>query len=284
MKNNIAAVVVLYNPDKNFINNIYTYINQVSLLIVVDNSENPDHSFYNVLQKEQHVKFIINNENTGIAKAVNTGVQFASAQGFEWVLLMDQDSFFEEKMIQMYLARFNELTDKKTIAVIGPEIGKKEENIPPGKINSVNSLITSGSIINVEIFMRTGGYNEKLFIDEVDHEYCYRIRLQGYSVLQMTNIYMEHSLGRQSQITTILQKKKIKSFHSPVRLYYIVRNCCYIISIYKKKFPEEIKLKRKDMLVRIKNNFLYGNNRLSTLKHVILGFVHYKMNRFGKLK
>ena len=279
----IAAVVVIYNPDKKFINNIYTYFNQVSLLIIIDNSENTDTSFYETLQDDERIKFIINNENTGIAKAINTGVQLAASNGFQWALTMDQDSFFEKKMIEKYFEEFNSLPEKNKVAVIGPVTDKAEDNNSTGKIKKVTSLITSGSLINTLIFTRAGGYNEKLFIDEVDHEYCYRANLLGYSILQFKDVLLEHSLGSQLSVKTISGKNKIKSFHSPVRLYYIVRNCCYIISVYKSLFPEEIKLKRKDLLVRIKNNLLYGPKKLSSLKYIIRGFIHYKRNRFGKL-
>ncbi len=71
MITSIAAVVVLYNPAENFIRNIYTYIDQVSLLVIVDNSENPDSSFYKSLESHANVKLIVNNENTGIAKSIN---------------------------------------------------------------------------------------------------------------------------------------------------------------------------------------------------------------------
>jgi rhamnosyltransferase len=283
MKTDIAAVVVLYNPDKKFINNIYTYASHVSLLILVDNSEIPDHSFYESFVHDPTVKLIINNENTGIARAVNSGIELAAANGFAWAMVMDQDSFFKQAMIEKYLADFNKLADKNNIAVTGPVTDGKVSVTAHENIQNVTSLITSGSLINISIFIAIGGYNEQFFIDEVDHEYCYRAKLKGYAIFQLQDVSLEHSLGHQLEVTTLSGKNKLKSFHSPVRLYYIVRNCCYVIAAYKKIFPREMKLKRKDMLVRIKNNFLYGSHRLAVLRYVMLGFMHYKMNRFGKL-
>ncbi len=283
MNKNIGAVVVLYNPDKNYIKNINTYLYHVSLLVIVDNSEIPDYSVYKLLEHNNHVKFIINKENTGISKAINDGVKLAVKEGIEWVLTMDQDSFFENNMIESYLSELNEISNNKKVAVIGPVLEKKSEEFIPTKIKEVTSLITSGSLINTSIFSEIGGYNEKLFIDEVDHEYCYRIKMLGYSVLQLENILLNHTLGRQHPVKTLSGEKKIKTFHSPVRLYYIVRNCCFIISTYKKQFPEEIKLRRKDLAVRIKNNLLYGPKKISLIKHIILGYIHFKRKRFGKL-
>ena len=50
MNKKVAAVVVLYNPDKNYIKNINTYLYHVSLLVIVDNSEIPDYSVYSSLE------------------------------------------------------------------------------------------------------------------------------------------------------------------------------------------------------------------------------------------
>jgi len=42
MRSKIAAVVVLYNPDKNILKNIDSYINSVDKVYVIDNSEDKD--------------------------------------------------------------------------------------------------------------------------------------------------------------------------------------------------------------------------------------------------
>jgi len=44
LKENLAGVIVLYNPDGSVINNIVSYIDSLSHLYVIDNSENPDNS------------------------------------------------------------------------------------------------------------------------------------------------------------------------------------------------------------------------------------------------
>lgn len=283
MSPKIAAVTVLYNPDKNFTDNVLTYAGHVSLQVIVDNREDPDPRIYESLQHNENIKFIINHQNNGIAKALNEGTRLAMQHGCDWVLTMDQDSCFEKSMIEKYLENFHRLQGKETIAVIGPVFENEINTGAPGKVKEVTSLITSGSLINTTVFNEIGGYNENLFIDEVDHEYCYRAKLKGYSVLQFQDIFLQHQLGRSVHVTTITGKKnKNKTLHSPTRLYYIVRNSCYVIAMYKKSFPLEMKIKRKDVLVRIKNNFLYGDKKMAVIKYAILGYLDYKRNRFGK--
>lgn len=282
MKQKIGAVVVLYNPSIDFINNIYSYIDYVSHLIIIDNSENPNTALSESFSQYQNATLILNNENSGVAKALNTGIKLLALKNYDWALTMDQDSYFEKDMISNYIEDLNEITDKTKIAVIGPAIANKDDNKISKKITEVTNLITSGSFINIETFNEIGGYTEKLFIDEVDHDYCFRAKISGYAILRFEHISLCHTLGEKIMIKTVLGKRKVKTFHPPLRLYYIVRNCCYIFSIYKKRFPEEIKFKRRDLLVRIKNNLLYGTKRFSSLRNIILGYIHYKTNRFGK--
>ena len=283
MRKNIAAVTVLYNPDKNFLTNINSYAKFVSLLIVIDNSENPDLSFHAALSSNPLIKIITYNENKGIASALNDGINMASQSGFEWVLTMDQDSSFEETMLERYLSYFERMPEKSQIAAFGPAF--EGDNLKNQEITAVKvaSVITSGSLVNVSIFNKIGGFDNKLFIDEVDHEYCYRAGSIGFTVFQLPQIYLQHRLGKQVSVTGISGKKNMqKTLHSPLRLYYIVRNSCHVISRYRASLPVEMKIKRKDVLVRIKNNFLYGNSKIDMLKYVVRGFVDYKRGRFGK--
>lgn len=276
----LAAVVVLYNPPVGYIQNIRSYADHVTLLIVVDNTEIPGDPEYNALKEFNHLQIITNNENKGIAAAINDGIEFAVKEGYEWVLTMDQDSGFTSGMISRYLEFFGAMPGKELVAVVGP-VHDKSVN-PANEVYEVTGLITSGSFINTTIFKTVGGYNEKLFIDEVDLEYCYRSKLGGFKILEFSHIGMEHTLGKIKNVRTPRGREKAKNLHSPLRLYYIVRNCCYVIKKYKKHFPMEMKNKRKDLLVRIKNNLLYGNHRFESVRKMIRGYADYRRNRFGK--
>ena len=93
---------------------------------------------------------------------------------------------------------------------------------------------------------------------------------------------MNHALGNKKQITSIFGSKKTRILHSPIRLYYIVRNSLYMSEKYKNVFPIAIKKTNRDVIVRIKNNLLYGSEKWSTIKFLVLGILHFKKNRFGK--
>ncbi len=275
----IIAVVVIYHPNKLVLKNISTYHSFLKQVIVVDNSEVPNKKFLSDLETELKVELIVNAQNIGIAAALNKGIEKAILLGAEWILTMDQDSYFEGEMLKSYFKTFDEIVDKKNIAVLGPTYTHQLNIV---EIKKVKTLITSGSLINAKRFRQLNGYDEKLFIDEVDNDYCYRAQLEGFDLFQCNSIYMNHSLGSIKEIKTILGKKIVRSLHSPVRLYYIIRNALYMNMKYKDAFPEAIKKTRKDVISRIKNNILFGNDKLTTLRYIILGILDFRKRRFGK--
>lgn len=91
----------------------------------------------------------------------------------------------------------------------------------------VERTITSGSIINVRIANKIGGFNTDLFIDGVDHEYCYKIRDRGYKILKFGGIFMEHHIGS-PVMYRFLWRTVIPSNHNAIRRYYITRNNIYL--------------------------------------------------------
>ena len=95
----IAGLIVLYHPGFEVINNIQSYLREIEKLFVVDNSE-PN---YNSVEQEliklgANFRYIVNSKNLGIAKALNQGVEAAVSEGFEWLLTMDQDSYFTDNL------------------------------------------------------------------------------------------------------------------------------------------------------------------------------------------
>ena len=284
MSYKIAAVTVLYQPAPDVFQNILSYSKDVQLLVIVDNSPIPDKALHLQLKGLGHVNIIPFLDNKGIAAALNAGIQLAISKGFSSVLTMDQDSSFEPGIAAAYFAQYAALTHPDSIAVVGPN----HEDVTSPKTTetclSVDTVITSGSILNTSIFTKLGKYNEDLFIDEVDHEYCYRAIVAGYQILQMPNILLNHNLGTTLFVSNASGKKTLKrNVHSGIRLYYMVRNTAFIHKQYKKVFPAQMKLKRYDLMIRIKNKLLYNGNRLSTLKYIWLGYYHFLTNRFGKL-
>ena len=63
----LAGVVVVYNPGDGVLNSINSYIDDLDILYVVDNSSFDNTKLFN----NDKIKYIPNMDNMGIAKALN---------------------------------------------------------------------------------------------------------------------------------------------------------------------------------------------------------------------
>jgi len=279
----IAGLVILYRPNISILENIKTYLPFLDKLIVFDNTELADKYLHNVLLSLEKITLVHDCENRGIAKRLNEGVNMCIKENFSWLLTMDQDSFFEGLMFSDYLNCLKLLKDNYIVAMTGIEYEKV-----PAKIGcdyqTTQQLITSGSIINVEAYKTIGGFDEALFIDDVDTDYCYNAIKSGFQIIKFTNIFLNHSLGNVSYHKSLKTfKTSSRTLHSSVRLYYMVRNFFYINEKFPQHiFKEERKRRKKDLIHRIKNNFLYGTDKLTLLRFVILGWWDFRRKRMGK--
>lgn len=276
-----AACVILYNPDESVIKNIQSYINHVEKIYLVDNSKVINIDLQETYGSLLKTDIIHDGINRGIAKRLNQVCDLAIQDGFEYLLTMDQDSYFDENAIAKYF-KCIETIYEKDVSMFGVNYQQKTNRLTCNH-EKVKFLITSGSIINLKLFKNIGDFDENLFIDFVDTEYCFRAIQKNYSIIKFTNIYLQHSLGQVSEKYSFKSlKKTIRTFHSEIRLYYITRNYFYVRSLYQKEFPLEIALLRKDILNRIKNKILYTGNRLKTIKLLIKAIYDYKKNKMSK--
>jgi len=280
----IAAVVILYNPDQDVAVNILSYHDYTERVYVLDNTEKQKEEIKTNLSSFEKAIYIQDGENKGIANRLNQACRLAISEGFEWLLTMDQDSSFKKEDLLAYLSCIKSVSESEKIAMTGVRfVGLKEKSLTCG-YKEVTSLITSGSIINLKLIEEIGDFDEALFIDLVDIEFCFRSILKGFKIVQFENIFLNHSLGKSSVHKSLKNfKNTVRSLHSPSRIFYMARNYLYIEKKYKNDFEEEVYVLKKDLLNRIKNNLLYNKKRFSVLKFFLSGIINYKRNNMGKL-
>ncbi len=232
MKDLTAAGIVLYNPDINRMKeNINAIINQVDYVILVDNgSKNKsdieaaiEHSFYN------SDKLIINfsQKNNGIAWALNQIFKIAEEQNVKWVLTLDQDSVCPSDIIESYI---NYSTSISKIGILCPTIVDKNAGILEGDVHKTEEIkrcITSGSFTSLAAWKQLSGFDEKMFIDGVDFDFCDRLRMNGYKIIRIGSISLTHELGKITTHRFLFKTVKVQN-HSALRKYYIVRNRFYL--------------------------------------------------------
>lgn len=267
----VAAVVIWYNPSQEFVKNILTYSKHVEKVIIVDNSTFENRKF---LLEYQNFEYIPLNENKGIAEALNIGLQCAIESGMDWALTMDQDSWFDEEDILRFLDPNAKHFNESGVAIFAPALGLFQ----PDSITDMTLAITSGSLTNLSIFQSTSGFNENLFIDEVDHDYCYRLIRAGHRILRLNRVFLHHTLG--SPISkNILGWNMVSSNHNAIRKYYITRNLFYI----SRQYPEFNRRKIRPVLRMIFNIFFVeDSDKKSKFINVIMGIWDFKSGKMGK--
>jgi rhamnosyltransferase len=215
-----------------------------------------------------------NHNNLGIAKALNIGCERALDDGIKWVLTMDQDSLFEKNKIKRYLKiakqKFN---DNSKLAIIAPNVGVTNKD------QYCNKVITSGNILNLKAYQEVGGFNNSLFIDEVDHEICFRLIKKGFKILKLGQVHMKHQLGDTKEYKILFFKFSAMN-HSYVRKYYIFRNRF----LMRKRFPEFTKGYLKTCIEDMIKVILVEDDKIRKLKFILRGICDYKKGILGKCR
>ena len=284
MKNNFAACVILYNPKKEDIANILTYVNKVKQVYVFDNTEGKSNE--NLFQNFENVNYFWDNENKGIAIRLNEGCKKAIDDNLEYLLTMDQDSSFTEDNIDWYFNSILAFQVKETVAVYGLEYSIKDINSETPKFSEVDHLITSASVLNLKLFDEIGGFDENLFIDGVDIEYCFSAISKGFKNIKFGRIFFNHTLGirtKRGSVFTLYLLKKYVAIHSSLRVYYMHRNMLYIKNKYEKLLPEIIHKFVKNQRHHISKNIKYSNEFFLVLKYKRKAINDYNNNRMGKI-
>lgn len=246
MMANIAAGIVLYNPDLDRLQqNIAHVLDQVGKVILVDNGSRNIIDVAQLYENSADIVLIRNSENTGVAAALNQIVHYCEDQEYGWVLTLDQDSVCSENLVEHFLPYIS----IENVAILTPCIidinEDKNKVINLDKpIEYVERCITSASLTNVHVCSLLGYFDPKMFIDYVDFDYCIRAVHAGYKIVKVNSAIMYHELGRAKRIDiflhagNLLHIKKLQKYfytynHSPLRTYYYARNSIYYIRKHK---------------------------------------------------
>jgi len=279
----IIAAVILYNPENSLFANIKTYLDTIDTLLIIDNSTNKNTVLLEQLKQSMpQIKYIDNANNLGIGYALNQAADYAIKHDFEWLMTMDQDSYFEDS--SSYLRCFEGIPDKDNIAIFAPNIEKTAFK-SDCQTRRQELVITSGNLVNLSLYERIGKFEQKLFIDEIDHDYCLKARDLGYEIVQFPHIHLGHTIGEEETLTSlILRKKKKKASHSHQRIYYQTRNRFYMWKRHGKKHPEYFSFWSVFYKVIYKKIFRilqWEEDKLRKLKAVYCGVRDFLRNRYG---
>ncbi|MEQ5141470.1 glycosyltransferase family 2 protein [Proteus vulgaris] len=280
MSKNILSIIICFYPDIKHLALMSKSLTKSSNVLIIDNT--PEYIEFSDIDAE----IIINGDNLGIAEAQNIGLRISLERGYKYSILFDQDSIVPEDMIPNLSIKLDNI---EKAACIGPRVfdlncsqkmrsrvmlNQKEEN----NITKVNQIIASGKLINNSILSDIGFMESELFIDAVDHEWCWRAISKGYDIYIDEDTVMSHVLGENSYNFKLFKLTE----NSPIRTYYILRN--YLLLIRRPYVPLYWKLRNFIILpTSIFLSLIFFKGRIKRLSSVFLALRDGLIGKTGKI-
>ncbi len=232
------AVVITFHPDELAMENLRALALEFGRVLVVDNG-----SAGNVCEKMAAfpgVTVLALGRNLGVAAALNRGFARAAELGAKWVVTFDQDSRPQPGFLEGLRSTASRWND---VWMVGPRIAEaalegdfrwlrphprwpsrfQRVSCTGEDLPDVSMVVTSGALTSVEAWRQLGGFDERLFIDFVDTDFCLRVREAGRRVAVSAGASLEHHLGHRER-RALLGMVFHPTHHSPLRHYYIARN------------------------------------------------------------
>ena len=220
-------------------------------IILIDNEA--QNSFPDEINKSDQIKIIKNENNEGFSKANNQGIKYSIKHGFDYVLLLNNDTLIKNDLIDSLIQQSSTLNQKIIQPLIlnydGSKIwsaggkinnffgtfetlkkGKSFKNFKSDK-NLTEWFTGCCVLIKLEIFNHVGYFDERFFAYYEDVDYSIRLKKMGYSIALMTNSYLQHYESASSK-----SMNKIEGNLSPYVHYLNIRNHILLLKKHSKSF------------------------------------------------
>ena len=139
--------------------------------------------------------------------------------------------------------------------------------------------LSSGSLSRKSVFSDVGGMNSGLFIDSVDHEFCWRLCSHGYRIFIDELSLLPHMLGAK-QVSFLGQRINVPS---PIRHYYVFRNWIFLFSV--PHVPVSFKLRTAIFFMpKVFFFSFFVAPRMKRFSYIVKGIRDGFMNKLGKIQ
>lgn len=281
IKMKITSIIVTYNLNFSKLKKcVSSLLQQVEKIIIVKNS--PEKLDFAGLPQEKIIQIQLD-KNYGIAYAQNRGIEKSISLGAEWILLSDQDTEFPDNYVENFTLKikkygiekiyapafYNEIKNQKDSV----SVSFCESTLPVGdEPLTVRHAIASGMIFHKNVFEKTGGMSEKLFIDYVDFEFCWHAENLGIKTFVFPDIVIQHNLG--DSFRKIFGKKI--TLRSDFRYFYMLRNGFYLSKNCGYLSEKEKKSLRKRTRIFAAGIVIISKSKISAFKLVRKAFFESK--------
>lgn len=291
----VIAVIPTFRADAALFEGLRACSTQVHSIIIVDDGSPDDNGGVLRRVEEDGWELIRSPSNRGIAAAINVGIRLALDRGADYVLTLDQDTVLPHHYVSDCITAFRMADAATNLGIVCTDRINGQPSIPEQYtaqgLGLVREAIQSGFLISAECLAACGLFDERLFIDAVDTEYCLRIAQHGYRIAVGPGTDITHSLGERAELRPfgIARRDaasgavKTYEYHGPMRRYFIIRNSVDLWLRYARIRPRWVISAIKREVRPTFTTVLSGPKRRRQLAATLIGAVHGLLRKRGAM-
>jgi GT2 family glycosyltransferase len=156
-------------------------------------------------------EYVHDSNNSGLGVAYNYALNEATKESYDWLLLLDQDSYLPENFFSQLEKDLIAVEGDPSIAAVVPRVLDHQKPCSPARVFYGGTLrpiekpnrgictfsvfaIGSGSVIRISFLRRMGGFNTVFWLDCLDRWLFFKIHEMGGKVF-ITDSIIEHELS-----------------------------------------------------------------------------------------
>ena len=220
-------------------------------IILIDNEHQK--GVFDELEKNEKIHIIKNKNNEGFSKANNLGIKYSIKTGFDYVLLLNNDTVIKNDLIYLLIkqsTKFNQKIIQPLIlnydgtkiwnggGIINNFFGtfktiKKGESFRNLKSNKNFTEWFTGCcvLIKSDVFDAVGFFDERFFAYYEDIDFSIRLKEHGYSIAMMNDSYLLHFESASSKSINQKEGNLLPYVH-----YLNIRNHIFLLKKHSKSF------------------------------------------------
>jgi rhamnosyltransferase len=298
----IATIIVTFYPTEDIAKLVFL-LQRDTHVILVDNSEEAVEAINKIKRDfEKNVTVIKNKKNIGLAAAQNLGIQLGFEEKYDFFLFLDDDSMVDDKYVLDLRASFENYKishPKEKIGIFASNFYdvnlKRETNF--GVLNGksyqtktfwqsdeeylkVSFVVSSGTFIPAETFLKLGLFRAAFFIDHIDTDYCLRVLKARLAIIVTKRPYLSHTVGHRKEYK-ILGISFKPTFNSAQRKYYVARNGIQLVQEYGAEFPGFVKIFYKKFIHDLVGILFFEDQKWAKLRATFKGIRDGKRTNGG---
>lgn len=270
-----AVITVTFHPDLEVLERQLAML-EGPCVVVVDNASPAQPVLREVVARHTMATLVCNTQNTGLAAALNQGVEEALRRrpDCRFLVFLDQDTEPAPEGVERLVRALADLrAGDPRVGALGPQMIDADTGLghgfhvmrgwrwtrvhPPAAATgpiACAALNGSGLTVPAAVFAAVGGFDEGFFIDHVDTEWSFRATRAGYFCYGLPDVAFRHRMGARS-LRFWLLRWRVWPYRAAARHYYLFRNA--------------VSLMRRDYVPRVWKAWVVAKLLFTAVAHAV---------------